>query len=63
MNSVVTALILAAKHGSTSVVKLLLSAKANVKAKDKQGMPVLFWALQFCNESCVKMLRAAGAKE
>ena len=44
-------------------MKLLLSAKANVKAKDKQGTTVLSWALQFGDELCVSALRAAGAKE
>jgi len=34
-----------------------------VKAKDKQGKTALYWALQFGDESCVKLLRGAGAKE
>jgi len=44
-------------------VKTLLSAKANVKAKNKQGKTALYWAVQFGDETCVKALRAGGAKE
>ena len=58
-----TALMLASMNGHADVVKLLISYKADVNAKNRDGMSVLVAALNFDHPDIVEMLKNSGATE
>ena len=56
-----TALHLAAQHGYTECCRLLLEAKASVEAKDRDGVPPMFYADTAGHGATAKLLTSFGA--
>ena len=58
-----TALIKAAYRGYTDIVKLLLAARADVSAWDKDGRPALIYVTQKGHTEIVDLLKDAAVRE
>jgi ankyrin repeat protein len=59
----VTALMLAAGDGHTSVVKTLIGSGSDINAKDEVGVTALTRAAVEGHTAIVQLLKQAGAKE
>lgn len=57
-----TALHMAAHHGLTDVVRVLIAAKAEIDAMNNDGWTPLAYALKYQKSECITALLAAGAQ-
>ena len=58
-----TALMFASSNGKLDLVKYLISKKANLNLKAKDGTTALSLAMKDKNEEIIKILKDNGAKE
>ncbi len=57
-----TAIMLAAGRNFHAAVKMLLSARANLRLVSKSGLTALGFAIDNGNDDCAVLLKKAGAK-